>query len=216
MAPARRLEKPPMARPAKVAPPARTPVRAPPPAPAVPTILAPGARRPEESLLHGIEEAMRDLERRVDLLVRGTLGADRDLWMPVVQGLALTPGPDGLLHVRPFGHHLASAERMLEGWREPLLTHRVDPYDRRVEFRAELPGVRRRDIRLDVRAEGIRVEADSCPRPGERLRYRAESRPGVRIDPATCEARYEDGLLVVACRLARAADAVAARRVEVA
>lgn len=156
--------------------------------------------QPEVQMLREMEHSMLEMERRMDRVVRDALGQDRDLWQfPILQGLALQPGPDGHLRFQPFGHLQETLDQFLEGWREPVLSWRVGEDDR-IEFRAELPGLRKADLNVEVEADRLRIAGAS-----RNVRYKSECVPGVRIDPATAEATYEDGVLHVAARLAEPA-----------
>lgn len=160
---------------------------------------------PEAVMFREFEHAMMDMERRMDRVVRDAFGADRDLWrFPVVQGLSLQPGPDGRLRFQPFGHVQESLDKFLAGWREPLLSYRADEDAGRIEFRAEVPGLGKEDIHLEVLPDGIRIEGESKAKAHGKAghaKYQAVCRPGYRLEPDGAEARCDAGVLTVTCRI---------------
>jgi HSP20 family molecular chaperone IbpA len=151
--------------------------------------------RADVQLYREFDRALLGLERRFDQTVRDLFGSGRDLLgFPLLQGLSLQTGPDGGLLFQPFGNVQQSLERLEQGWREPLLTWRIAEDGKSVEFRAEVPGVKKGDLDIEVRPDGLVLEGQS-----DHAKYSAQAKPGVRLDPDSGDARYEDGLLIVTC-----------------
>ncbi len=108
---------------------------------------------------------------------------------PILQGLSIFPHLGGL-ELRPFGHLLESSA-LAEGWREPFLRWDVED-DKRLNVKIELPGVKKEDINLDVGPDHVRLECETAD-----CKYKAFLEPGMSLDPAHVNARYEDGLLTL-------------------
>ncbi len=155
----------------------------------------------ELQIFREFEHAMLDMERRMDRVLRDAFGGGRSLWdLPIIQGLTMQRGPDGKYRFQPFGHLQESLDRFLEGWRAPVLTWNVDEDRNRIEFRAEVPGLKKGDLKVDVRPDGIAIEGDS-----KGTRYRAECRPGMTLNPDGAKARCDDGVLNLSVPLAEPA-----------
>ncbi len=108
---------------------------------------------------------------------------------PLLQGLSIFPHLGGL-ELRPFGNLLESSA-IAEGWREPFLNWDIED-DKCLNVRVELPGVKKEDINLDVGPDHLRLECETAER-----KYKAFLEPGMSLDPAHVNARYEDGLLTL-------------------
>lgn len=135
------------------------------------------------------EHSMLDLERRMDRVLREAFGEQREPWnLPLLSGLSLQRGPNGTIRFRPFGHLQETMEKFLEGWREPVLTWTTK--DDKVEFRCEVPGLGKEDLKVHVEPDCIRIEGTR-----KETRYRAECVPGMRLNPDKAEAHYEHGIL---------------------
>lgn len=175
-------------------------------------VVKPGKPQPELQLVREFEHAMLDMERRMDRVVRDAFG-DRDFPFPLLQGLALSRDAEGRLRFQPFGHLQESLDKVLEGWREPVLVWTVGEGGKTIVFRAEVPGIRREDLNVEVTPDGLRIEADSGTEANT-ARYSAHCNPGYTLDPASAEARCKDGVLTVSCRLAEP-DGAKARKLTV-
>lgn len=150
----------------------------------------------ELQLLREFEHSMLDMERRMDRIVRDVFG-DRDLPFPLLQGLALSKDADGKLRFAPFGHLQESLDKFVEGWRQPVLFWTVGEGGKTIAFQAELPGIKKEDIKAEVNGDALNIEAESGT-----TKYRAQCVPGYALEPDSAEARYRDGVLTVSCRLA--------------
>jgi HSP20 family protein len=147
------------------------------------------------------EHSMLDLERRMDRVLREAFGEGRETWkLPLLSGLSLQRGPNGIVRFRPFGHLQETVDKILAGWREPVLTWTTDEEKGEVEFRCEVPGLGKDDLKVEVQPESIRVEGTR-----KDTKYRAECTPGLRLNPEKAEARYEHGILHLKVGLAPAA-----------
>lgn len=158
--------------------------------------MTPTEPRGEVQVYREFDRALTDMERRMNRIVGNLLGQERDLWnYPLFGGLALQPGIDGRLRFQPFGYLQETFD--LAGVREPLLTWRTTDDDKSIEFRAEVPGVKKSDISVEVQADGLVIEGKS-----PNALYSVRCNPSYTLQPDSGEAHYEDGVLTVKCRIA--------------
>lgn len=160
------------------------------------TLVTEERPKQELQLFREFEHSLLDMERRMDRIVRDVFG-ERELPFPLLQGLALSKDADGTLRFAPFGHLQESLDKFMEGWRQPVLFWTVGEGGKTIVFHAELPGIRKQDIKAEVTGEALNVEAESGT-----TKYRAQCVPGYALQADSAEARYSDGVLTVSCRLA--------------
>jgi HSP20 family protein len=97
-----------------------------------------------------------------------------------------------------FGNLTSAIERLTEGWRRPLLHYRIDEKAGQLVATAEMPGVSKDDIKVEVRGDTIQLRAES----GDH-KYRATVTVGTTLDEKDAEANFEDGILTIKAPLAR-------------
>ncbi len=151
--------------------------------------------RPVPDLFLEIQDAVQDLHRRVDAL----LGRWPDaLSLPVLHGFSIEPRPEGAMLV-PFGDLLEDMDALTAGWRRPYVSHQVT--DDEVVVQAELPGLNREDIRIDLTETDITLEGEhlAAGDPATR-RFRTTLVPGVTMDPQKLTTRHEAGVLELRVR----------------
>jgi len=113
---------------------------------------------------------------------------------PYVYGFSYTMGPDGKPIVREFGN--VKPTRLgpkFREEREPL----VDVMSEKDEIvvTAELPGVERNDIKLDIAEETLTISVDT-----EKRKYHKELELPLKVDPKSAKASYKNGVLEVRLR----------------
>lgn len=126
---------------------------------------------------------------------------------PWQRGFGVVPHRGGV-QLRPFGSML-DRDALSRGWREPFMRHELDEEAEMLRVWAEVPGVAREAIRLDVGPDHIRLEAR-----GDESRYRAFLEPGMSLDPDHVEASCRDGVLRIEVPL-RADEAKRVRHIKV-
>ncbi|MFQ5710713.1 MAG: archaeal heat shock protein Hsp20 [Candidatus Geothermarchaeales archaeon] len=111
---------------------------------------------------------------------------------PFVYGYSMTMGPDGKPVIREFGNMRPSrmgvpkpAER-----REPLVD--VITGDKVIQVLAELPGVEKSDINLNVSEDSLTISVDT-----ETRKYHKEVGLPEKVDPDSAKANYKNGVLEV-------------------
>ena len=113
---------------------------------------------------------------------------------PFVYGFSMRTGPDGKPIINEFGNVL-SGERgpdiqIAENEREPLVD--VIEGDKEVTVIAELPGIEKKDIKLDVTENDISIKVDT-----EKRKYQKELELPCEVKPGNAKASYKNGVLEV-------------------
>jgi|ECHhosMinimDraft_1075155.scaffolds.fasta_scaffold06325_1 HSP20 family protein len=112
---------------------------------------------------------------------------------PFVYGYSITIGPDGKPIIREFGNVRPSRRpsKMIEvsEEREPLVD--VIEEEDKVRVVAEVPGVSKEEINLDVVDNKLRISTTG------KIKYYKEVPLDVPVDPDTSKATYSNGILEV-------------------
>lgn len=112
---------------------------------------------------------------------------------PLVYGYSITIGPDGKPIIREFGNVRPSRRpsKMIEvsEEREPLVD--VIEEEDKVRVVAEVPGVSKEEINLDVVDNKLRISTTG------KIKYYKEVPLDVPVDPDTSKATYTNGILEV-------------------
>ncbi len=111
---------------------------------------------------------------------------------PVVYGYSMTVGPDGKPSIREFGNVKPTRVGVSKPaeLREPLVE--VIPGEKIIQVIAEVPGVDKEDINLNVSEDSIVIAVDT-----ETRKYRKEVDLPEKVVPATVKANYKNGVLEV-------------------
>jgi HSP20 family molecular chaperone IbpA len=116
---------------------------------------------------------------------------------PLITGWSIQLTPDGRHHFVPFGNARLSLEGVEEGWREPHMSWSVDEDAKQLHVEAELPGVRKDEVEVQVEPDLVRIKAE-----GKDRRYEAELTPGVLLG-SRCRGEYDNGVLRLTKGLAK-------------
>jgi len=148
-----------------------------------------------------MEDAFKDLETKAPKnLIRERKLPDgrvvREMG-PFVYGYSVSIGPDGKPQVREFGNLRPTRELGqtkpkldIQGEREPLID--VMTSDEEVRVIAELPGVEKSDVKLNVSEDNLSISVDT---PSQR--FRKELDLPQKVDPDSTKASYKNGVLEV-------------------
>ncbi|NIN52114.1 MAG: Hsp20 family protein [Nitrososphaeria archaeon] len=111
---------------------------------------------------------------------------------PFVYGYSVTMGPDGKPVIREFGNMKPSrrGRSRAEERREPLVE--VISGDKVIQVLAELPGVEKSDINLDVGKDSLRISVNTEMRKYHKQVYLPE-----KVDPDSVKFSYKNGVLDV-------------------
>lgn len=119
---------------------------------------------------------------------------------PIYYGFSINVGPSGVPEVKTFGNIKQSPSGLAVGEREPFADVIVDEKNAEAIVTVEMPGVSKEDIKISATENSIEVRAD-----GEKRRYFKTMPLEVEIDPATCKATYNNGVLEVKAKLKKPA-----------
>ncbi|SRR5579875_191294 len=115
----------------------------------------------------------------------------------IYYGYSIVTGPDGKPHVREFGNVKPTRKGTFErSSREPFVDTVVDSKENKLKIIAEMPGVQREDIKLEVLEDSLKIRAEH----GER-KYETQVPIKADVDPSTASATYNNGVLEVNLRL---------------
>ncbi len=111
---------------------------------------------------------------------------------PVVYGYSMTVGPDGKPLIREFGNIKPTRIGVPEPaeLREPLVE--VIPGEKVIQVIAEVPGVEKKDINLNISKDSLAISVDT-----ETRKYRKEVDLPERVVIDTVKANYKNGVLEV-------------------
>ncbi|MFH1788444.1 MAG: archaeal heat shock protein Hsp20 [Candidatus Altiarchaeota archaeon] len=112
---------------------------------------------------------------------------------PFVYGFSMRVGPDGKPKIEEFGNvpnkRMLGEEELGEG-REPL-TDVIDG-DKEVTVIAELPGIEKKDIKLEVDEKNMTIDVDTTER-----KYHKELKLPSEVKAGSSKASYKNGVLEV-------------------
>jgi HSP20 family protein len=116
------------------------------------------------------EDGLKDIETKVpkELVREYTTpdGAKVSRVGPIVYGYSMTIGPDGKPHIKEFGNVKPSAiggsPRMITSEREPLID--MTTTDREIKVVAEMPGVKKENIKVNAYDSSIEIMTDDAQR----------------------------------------------------
>jgi HSP20 family protein len=124
-------------------------------------------------------------------------------------GYQVTIGPDGKPHVREFGNIRPSAKGLIEqtGVRAPLVDTAVDEKQNTLRITAEMPGVNKEDIKVNVSDKYVTIHAEK----GDK-KYHTDIPVDVQLDDnavsssssSSAKATYTNGILELNIKLQQA------------
>ena len=112
---------------------------------------------------------------------------------PYVYGWSMKVAPDGVPHVEEFGNTRAMPSAFKQGLpsgREPLVD--VMETDENVKVIAELPGVEKGDVDLEINESRLVIKVDT-----EKRKYYKDIDLPATVDPEKVTAKYNNGVLEV-------------------
>jgi HSP20 family protein len=155
-----------------------------------------GRKRPshgpaDDDIFGEFEEEFERMRRRINRLMEEATRHDPDEGLRrIVYGISMRHGPGGRPMLEGFGNAPEGAGAHAPGEREPLVDV-IDGQDE-VTVIAELPGVEKEEIDLDVEGRRLTIMVDT----DERRYYKALRMPA-EVDPDTIRAQYKNGILEV-------------------
>ena len=156
-------------------------------------------RRPWLGSSSLFEEMDRDFAEAEDMLSRMfrtvrdiTPSADALTEFPYYYGYQITVGPDGKPRIREFGNVKPAAKGLVEqrGVRQPLVDSVLDEKENTLRITAEMPGVNKEDIKLNVTDQYVTIHAEK----GDK-KYHVDIPVSVELDESSAKASYTNGIL---------------------
>jgi HSP20 family protein len=116
-------------------------------------------------------------------------------------GYQVTVGPDGRPRIREFGNVKPAAKGLVEqsGVRQPLVDNVLDEKENTLTITAEMPGVNKEDIKLNVTDQYVTIHAEK----GDK-KYHADIPVSVNLEESSAKAAYSNGILELKIRLKEA------------
>lgn len=119
---------------------------------------------------------------------------------PLVYGYSMTIGPDGKPIIREFGNVKPSEKPSPLGFRRPSLELKEEreplldvlSEDGTIRIVAEIPGVEKKDIKLNCSEKALSISVDT-----EGRKYYKEVDLPAEVDPKVCKATYKNGVLEI-------------------
>ena len=114
---------------------------------------------------------------------------------PYYYGYQLSVGPDGKLQVREWGNvrpNTTTAAIAETGTREPLVDQILDEKASTLKLVAEMPGIEKSDIKINVVDGNVHLSAEH----GER-KYQCHVSLKYKVDENSAKASYSNGILQV-------------------
>jgi HSP20 family protein len=117
---------------------------------------------------------------------------------PYYYGYQVTIGEDGKPRVREFGNIRPSTKGLVEqsGLRAPLVDAAVNEKENVLAIAAEMPGVNKQDIKVNVSDRYISIHAER----GDK-KYHADIPFDVKLQEASAKATYSNGILELKIKL---------------
>ena len=111
---------------------------------------------------------------------------------PYYYGYQITVGPDGKPRIREFGNVKPAAKGLVEqrGVRQPLVDSVLDEKENTLRITAEMPGINKEDIKLNVTDQYVTIDAEK----GDK-KYHADISVSVELDESSAKASYTNGIL---------------------
>ncbi len=134
------------------------------------------------------DEEFRRMNERISRILNELYKHMEESPTPYVYGFTMRIGPDGKPRIEEFGNVPMMRFRELEGYREPLVD--VSEDEKNVYVTAEIPGVEKDQIDLQVNEDTLTIKVD-VP---DRKYYKVVDLPEP-VKPETAKATYKNGLL---------------------
>ncbi|MDE1826046.1 MAG: Hsp20/alpha crystallin family protein [Thaumarchaeota archaeon] len=114
---------------------------------------------------------------------------------PYYYGYSVTVGPDGKPVVKEYGNVRPGLPATAET-REPLADVIVDDKEKALKIVAEMPGVEKKDIKIEVVGHAILIDAEH-----EERKYHTKIPIKHKVDENSVKATYANGILEVKFQL---------------
>ncbi|MDE1842315.1 MAG: Hsp20/alpha crystallin family protein [Thaumarchaeota archaeon] len=133
----------------------------------------------------GLDKIWNDMEMSYDLQTFG----------PYYYGYSMTVGPDGKPIVKEYGNVKPSLSQKSDV-REPFVDVIVDEKEKVLKIVAEMPGVEKKDIKIEVVGRTANLDAEN----GDK-KYHTKIPIKQKVDEDSAKATYSNGILEVKFQL---------------
>ena len=113
-----------------------------------------------------------------------------EMGKPYVYGFSMKTGPDGKPIINEFGNVKLGGSPTVSNEREPLID--ITEREKELIVTAELPGVNKDDINLDLTEEVLEISVDT-----EKKKYHKIVNLPVRVKTGDINATYNNGVLEI-------------------
>ncbi|MEW5840767.1 archaeal heat shock protein Hsp20 [Nitrososphaera sp.] len=139
-----------------------------------------------------------EMLNRMFRTVRGMRPEELAANFPYYYGYQVTIGPDGRPHVREFGNIKPAARGLVapSETREPLVDTALDEKENTLVITAEMPGVTKQDIKVEVSQDTVTIHAEK----GDK-KYHTEIPSSAALDDKSAKATYANGILELKIKL---------------
>ncbi|RLF47430.1 MAG: Hsp20/alpha crystallin family protein [Thermoplasmata archaeon] len=144
-----------------------------------------------EDIFEEFDERFRRMQQYMNKLIRDAMEGKISGMegKPYIYGWSIRIGPDGKPEVREFGN-VPTRPGITEEVREPLVD--VIEGDDKISVTAEVPGVKKEDIDLEITDNTLKIKVDTKDR-----KYYKEVELPAEVDPNSAKATYQNGVLDV-------------------
>jgi len=149
----------------------------------------------KDDLFRDLDEEFREMEENIADMIeeirRMSLKEPKE-GGPYVYGFSMRIGPEGKPKIEEFGNipSIVSGRMKISGGREPLVD--IIEGDKEISVIAEVPGVRKEDIELEIDENSLKINVDTAER-----KYHKELELPCEIKPEKVKATYKNGVLEV-------------------
>jgi HSP20 family protein len=149
-------------------------------------------RKDLRDMLDELNGYFESFEKDIEEAVRSNIFADDKWARPFIAGFSFNVGPEGKPSVQLFGNNPASGN----GSRSPINEQVIDEKNGVLRLLLEMPGVEKRDIRVEATEDTAIITAENDDR-----KYRAEIELTAGVRPDSGKAEYKNGILEISFSL---------------
>ncbi len=144
-----------------------------------------------DDIFEAVEKMIEELQNDAEQSFKEWQDFDELEARPLIYGFTMSIGADGEPVVRTFGD-----KEIKTGCREPVYEQFVKSNTDELIVTAEMPGIERNDIELNVSDSKLVISTPNAER-----RYKAEVDLEAQVDPQSAKAFYKNGILTVTLRV---------------
>jgi HSP20 family protein len=146
-------------------------------------------------------EAEEMLNRMFRTVREGSPSGAATSQLPYYYGYQINVGPDGKPHIREFGNVKPAAKGLIEQSRirEPLVDTSVDEKNNQLTITAEMPGVSKEDIKVNISDTYVTIQAEK----GDK-KYHTDVPMNLAVEDVSAKAAYSNGILELKIKLKQA------------